>query len=145
MSDTFPVDPAFRIAALEARVRELEGERDRLRDLPEWIVRKLKTLGEYYEPPTDSRDVKGEIQGWMHVLCFHYVQNRREVKEYDAARRTAKAMTAERDATRAEAERLRGLVREAVAGLNAAWGLIDGFYPAHRRDYADLVARLGAE
>src|SRR5262245_21337960 len=62
-----------------ARLAELE----RLMRLPAWIIGKLKTLGVYYEPPTDSRDVVGEIQGWMHKLCFHYVQNRREVKEYD--------------------------------------------------------------
>jgi hypothetical protein len=59
-------------------------------ELPKWIVAKLKTLWGYYEPPTDGRGVVQEIYGWMHVLCFHYLQNRREVKEYAAARRAAK-------------------------------------------------------
>jgi hypothetical protein len=74
------------LAALEA-----------VEELPQWIITKLKTLGEYYEPPTDGRDMAHEIYGWMHVLCFHYIQNRREVKEYDAARRAIKAMQKERD------------------------------------------------
>lgn len=101
-----------RIAVLEARVREVEADNDRLRALPEWVVAKLKTLGDYYEPPKDGRDVTGEIQGWMHVLCFHYVQNRREVKEYDAARRTAKQAESDLDAARATIGELVGALRK---------------------------------
>lgn len=86
---------------------------ERLAMLPVWIVGKLKTLGEYYEPPTDDRDVVSEIQGWMHVLCFHYVQNRREVKEYDAARRKVKELetrlAAAESALAAEREKVESL------------------------------------
>lgn len=105
-----------RVAAhYRARLAAVTAERDRLAELPEWVVGKLKTLGEYYDPPTDGRDVVSEIQGWMHVLCFHYVQNRREVKEYDAARREAKTLRADLDAARAEAARLRARVAELEA------------------------------
>lgn len=79
----------------EAVAESFRTENERLNTLPDWLVRKLKTLGEYYESPTDGRDAVSEIQGWMHVLCFHYLQNRREVKEYDAARRKAKELEAE--------------------------------------------------
>lgn len=85
----------------------LADDVDRLQQLPEWLIAKLKTLGEYYEPPTDGRDAIHEIYGWMHVLCFHYVQNRREVKEYDAARREAKALRADVDRLTAERDEAR--------------------------------------
>lgn len=62
-------------------------------NLEAWIISKLKTMVDYYQPPNDGRDTAHEIMGWMHVLCFHYEQNRREVKEYDAARRAAKELT----------------------------------------------------
>src|SRR5580700_1010595 len=48
--------------------KSVEAEVARLKVLPDWIIFKLKTLGEYYESPTDGRDAVGEIQGWMHVL-----------------------------------------------------------------------------
>lgn len=76
-------------------VDALVAKCDRLAGLADWIIRKLKTMTEYYTAPTDNRDVVSEIQGWMHVLCFHYEQNRREVKEYDAARKEAKRLTIE--------------------------------------------------
>ena len=94
------------VIELASALRAAADEIARLRELPDWIVSKLQTLGEYYEPPNDGRDQRHEIMGWMHVLCFHYVQNRRDVKEYDAARRRAKELESERDQLKAEVERL---------------------------------------
>ena len=82
-----------RIRELEAKVSQLQKLRTTPSNLSDWIIEKLKTLGVLYKP--DERgDVIGEIQGWMHILCFHYEQNLREVKEYDAARRKAKELEA---------------------------------------------------
>jgi len=74
--------------------------------LPNWIIAKLKTLGEYYDPPTDGRDEVSEIYGWMHVLCLHYVHSRREMAEYDRARRIAATLKAENERLKQELGRL---------------------------------------
>ncbi len=91
------------LAELAPALLDAAEENARLCRLPEWIIAKLKTMTEYYEPPTDGRDITSEIQGWMHVLCFHYEQNRREVKEFDAARRKAKELIDENAKLRVEA------------------------------------------
>ena len=104
---------------LAAELAAVWAERDELRELPEWIVRKLQTMEEYYEPPSDGRDIKREIQGWMHVLCFHYEQNRREVKEYDSARRAAKQLRAHRDEIEQTRNRLAGELEQARQDLAA--------------------------
>lgn len=116
--------------ALEAHnAREREAE---LKDVPlaDWIIAKLKTMKDYYEPPTDGRDIVHEIYGWMHVLCFHYEQNRREVKEYGAARRTAKELEA------ANAD-LRKRLEEAERVANARGKELDWFSESCQALHAD--------
>lgn len=81
-------------AGIVNKVEALVAENARLRDLPEWIIRKLKTM-EYYESPTDDRDIRSEIQGWLHVLCFHYVHSRREVKAYSENCKAMKQLQSE--------------------------------------------------
>lgn len=121
------------------------AERDRLRSLPEWIIGKLQTMKDYYEPPTDGRDARSEIQGWLHVLCFHYEQNRREVKEYDAARRRAKELEAEVAQLRAERDRLAGEVERLRAEMKAVAKILDFvavMSQADRHMLNDVLSRL---
>lgn len=76
-------------------------ERDRFKELPDWLISKIKTMGEYYNPPADSRDQVTEIYGWMHILCHSYLCWKKWLpihdKEKKESREQLATLTRERD------------------------------------------------
>jgi len=121
----------------DGRITALEAEVTRLKDLPEWIIRKLKTM-EYYEPPTDGRDIRSEIQGWFHVLCFHYVQNRREVKTYSENCKAMKQLEAENARLKKDLQEISGCTQYLREQLESRHAQLRNTLP--REDQTDLGA-----
>lgn len=149
---------SFLLERLDAAERDRDEARRERDALLAWLIAKIKTVGEYYEPPTDGRDATHEIYGWMHVLCFHYVQNRREVKEFDAARRALKEERAAREKAEARVDTLERniagkclyVMDEELQGLANALGLAQHppshvFEAAPRLIAAERAAREKAE
>jgi len=73
--------------SIAALVRAHLGEE---REQQDWLIAKIRALKNYH-PPTDDRPVWQEIQGWMHMLCFHRDQWDGYLKELETLRAQAAA------------------------------------------------------
>jgi hypothetical protein len=74
------------LSDLVQRVEELDAEL-------QWIIDKLKTMKTYH-PPTDERERRNEIRGWLHVLCANRTVLQELLPEFDRRGRRVEELEA---------------------------------------------------
>lgn len=93
-----------------------------------WLITKIRALRNY-QPPTDDRPVWQEIQGWIHVLCYHrdqwdgYLKELGDLRAHlaaaeEAAHSTLDLLEQERRKTAALEARVKELACDAHKSIN---------------------------